>query len=64
MFHDRTTSLHREERVNEIFLEIVTEERELLLKKVSDKYSHLAVENEDLKKQLLRLGENKNSLEK
>jgi len=63
MFNDRTTSTHLEERVKEIFSEVVAEERELIFKKLGTQIANLKFENEELNRKLERLKNNNNHLE-
>jgi hypothetical protein len=45
MFNDRVTSMHIEDRVKEIFGEVVAEEREIIFKKMGSQIANLKFEN-------------------
>ena len=45
MLNDRTSSLHMEDRLKEIFGEVVAEERELIFKKLGTQIANLKFEN-------------------
>jgi DNA-binding GntR family transcriptional regulator len=64
MLNDRTSSIHLEDRVREIFGEVVAEERELIFKKLGTQIANLKFENEELSRQLKRLKESNSNMEK
>lgn len=64
MFNDRVTSLHIQDRVKEIFSEVVAEERELIFKKMGSQIASLKFENEEQARVIKRLKESTQSMEK
>ena len=64
MVNDRTSSIHLQDRVKQIFSEVVAEQRELIFKKMGTQITNLKFENEELARQLKKIKESADHLEK
>lgn len=64
MINDKTSSIHMEDRVKEIFREVIEEERELIFIKMGTQITNLKFENEELSRTIKRLKESTTCMEK
>lgn len=63
MLNDRTTSVHIDDRVKQIFSEVVAQERELIIRRMDVQMVNLRYEKEELSRQVMRLTESTKNLE-
>lgn len=62
MLNDRTTSIHIQDRVKEIFSEVVQEAREIIVMRMGTQITNLKFENEELHRQIKRLKDTNSNL--
>ena len=64
MLNDRTSSIHLQDRVKQIFSEVVAEQRELIFNKMGTQIINLKSENEKLSRQLKKIKQSADHLQK